>query len=726
MGVDITERKQAEEHQKLTAQILELLNQSTEKTDVIRDILLLIHEFTGFEAVGIRLQEGEDFPYYETIGFPSHFVEAERYLCARNQDGETMQDSTGNPLLECICGNVIRGSTDPSLPFFTEGGSFWTNSTTDLLASTKEKDRQARTRNRCNSAGYESVALIPLHSGDKTIGLLQLNDRCKGRFTPEMIHYFEGIGASIGISLERKITEEELRRHRDHLEELVKARTAELVIAKETADEARIAAEAASRAKSEFLANMSHELRTPLNAVMGYAQLLKREKNLTAKQQDQLNTIYSSGQHLVTLISDLLDLARIEVQKMEVEMNTFNLPALLHNILDASRLKAEERSLFVRYEALSPIPAIVRGDERKLRQVLLNLLTNAVKYTKLGGVTLRVNARSTGVPEYRSTGKESDRRIIPTLQHSNTPTLLSFQVEDTGIGIPEEQLEAIFEPFTQMKGAGRPSEGAGLGLAICRRLIELMGGRLSVDSEVGKGSTFTVELALEVVEGVGVAAKAPEKTVIGYQGARKRLLIVDDNITNLAMLVSTLEPLGFEIETADSGEEALSKAAAIPPDLILLDLLMSGMDGDEVLRRIRRTEGLEHVNVIGVSAAIADKARTERFAAACDGFLAKPVDMKELQEQLKEHLWIGWIEEEAEAAVIPPELPSDETGKPEKWPLQAIVDDLLEKANWGDFTRLERILDRLEAEDQEYKGFCDKIRAYSKRFDDDAIIDYLS
>ncbi|NQV03297.1 MAG: GAF domain-containing protein, partial [Bacteroidia bacterium] len=188
------ERKPAEERQKLAVQILELLNRSGEKTDTIHDILLLIKAFTCFEAVGIRLIKGEDFPYYETKGFSADFVEAERHLCARNHFGEIIRDSAGSPVLECMCGNIICGRTNPSLPFFTEGGSFWTNNTTELLASTTEEDRQARTRNRCNGEGYESVGLIPLRVNDEIIGLLQLNDKRKGMFDLEMINFFEGIG----------------------------------------------------------------------------------------------------------------------------------------------------------------------------------------------------------------------------------------------------------------------------------------------------------------------------------------------------------------------------------------------------------------------------------------------------------------------------------------------------------------------------------------------------
>jgi len=197
-------RVQTEQCQNLACQVLELLNQTDSKIDLIKDILFLVKAATGFEAIGIRLREGEDFPYYETIGFSKEFVKAEKYLCARDQTGRITRDSAGDPYLECMCGNVICGRTNPSLPFFTEGGSFWSNCTTELLASTTEEDRQSRTRNRCNSAGYESVALIPLYYDNKIIGLLQLNDSRKNLFTSHLIHFFEDVGSSIGIAIRLK------------------------------------------------------------------------------------------------------------------------------------------------------------------------------------------------------------------------------------------------------------------------------------------------------------------------------------------------------------------------------------------------------------------------------------------------------------------------------------------------------------------------------------------
>jgi PAS domain S-box-containing protein len=208
---DITERKRAEDRERLAREVLDVLNRTKGVTELIRDILRLVKKSMDFEALGIRLREGDDFPYYETNGFPEEFLQAERFLCAYDESGKVVRDGQGNPVLECMCGNILCGRTDVTLPFFTKGGSFWTNSTTDLLASTTEEDRQGRTRNRCNGEGYESVALIPLRFGHEIIGLLQFNDRRPNRFTPEMIHFFEGLGASIGIALSRKQMEEALR-----------------------------------------------------------------------------------------------------------------------------------------------------------------------------------------------------------------------------------------------------------------------------------------------------------------------------------------------------------------------------------------------------------------------------------------------------------------------------------------------------------------------------------
>ena len=267
-GTDITERKCAELREQLAREVLEILNHLESPTQPIRDILQLIKNSTGFEAVGIRLREGDDFPYYEANGFSEDFIQSERYLCECDEEGKIIRDEQGHPVLECMCGNILCLRTDPALPFFTERGSFWTNSTTDLQASMTEEERQARTRNRCNGEGYESVALIPLRSGEEIIGLLQLNDRRRDRFTLKTICFFEGLAASIGIALARKQAEEEVRKYSAELTEKneeLRAMTQQLWQAAKLAT------------MGELAASIAHELNNPLATVSLRAESLLRK-----------------------------------------------------------------------------------------------------------------------------------------------------------------------------------------------------------------------------------------------------------------------------------------------------------------------------------------------------------------------------------------------------------------------------------------------------------------
>jgi len=288
-SLDITEREIAQNRQRFAAQMFDILNRSSVESDIIRQILLAIKEFTGFEAVGIRLREGDDYPYYVTFGFPSTFVARENFLCVRGAGGDAVRDEHGNAELECMCGNVIRGRTDPKQPFFTDGGSFWSNCTTELLATTSESDRQSRTRNVCNAEGYESVALIPLMSDTECIGLLQLNDRRKNQFTLDLIEYFESIGASVGIALARKQADEELRRAYDEMENRVKERTAELQEANEN-----LLAEVAERKRTaEALTRTARALKV----LSECNQALVRARTEDALLKDVCQLIVATGRY---------------------------------------------------------------------------------------------------------------------------------------------------------------------------------------------------------------------------------------------------------------------------------------------------------------------------------------------------------------------------------------------------------------------------------------------
>jgi len=456
---------------------------------------------------------------------------------------------------------------------------------------------------------------------------------------------------------------------------------------------AKDAAESANRAKSEFLANMSHELRTPLNAILGYAQILKRQENLSPVQFQQVDVMRASGEHLLMLINDVLDVGKIEARKMELDDQPFNLADMLRQVMNFTRIHAEEKGLSFSYRVAGELPGCLRGDERKLRQILLNLLNNAVKYTRHGGVTLKVGYLRA----------ESG--------------LFWCEVIDTGIGIAEEKLETVFEPFTQLATNRQVSEGTGLGLTITKRLALLMQGQVTVKSVAGKGSTFRLEVPLPAVAVPQSALTRAEYLVVGYQGKRRRILVVDDNANNVGMLVALLEPLGFTVATACDGQGALIQVSRYQTDLILLDLVMPGMDGQEAAERLRQNSLCPKVRIIGVSATVV---RKDDFASVCDDFVAKPIRLDLLLEKIGQQLGLVWETAPGAPAPVSAGLraePPDELLAPPRAELQ----ELHQLALLGDMRKIQAWAGRLEQEDA-YRGFARRLSELAGSFRTNAVL----
>ncbi|MEM7591228.1 MAG: ATP-binding protein [Cyanobacteria bacterium P01_A01_bin.83] len=473
----------------------------------------------------------------------------------------------------------------------------------------------------------------------------------------------------------------------------------------EQLQQAKAIAEKANQAKSIFLSNMSHELRTPLNGILGYAQILKGDRNLTKQQKNGLKVIYDSGNHLLTLINDILDLSKIEAQKLELYPIEVNCQIFFNSIADLVRLQAAAKNILFECLLSPDLPYGIKADEKRLRQILLNLLGNAIKFTDRGKVSLKVNP-------------------IDQAQKNNSEQTLRFEVIDTGVGINPQQLEQIFQPFEQVGDTKRREAGSGLGLAISRKLVAHMGGQLRVTSEVHRGSNFWFDLTFPIVKTAILANKFQDpRKIVGYQGHRRKILVVDDKPENRSVILNMLQPLGFEITLAEDGQQEIDLAQEMIPDCILTDLVMPVKSGFEAVKEIRQIPTLQNVLIIAISASVLEPNRKRSLMVGCKYFLPKPFRQEQLLKLLQENLKLEWIYEEV-AATTEIELSATETTMTEELivPPVAEVEILYELAMLGSMKKIRQHADYLEELDQAYAPLANQLRYLAQSFKEQEIV----
>jgi PAS domain S-box-containing protein len=542
--------------------------------------------------------------------------------------------------------------------------------------------------------------IVPIFCSNKLWGLLACYQNSSSRhWSKSEINTVIQIGIQLGVALQQAQLLEETRQQSVALQQ------------------AKDAADVANKAKSAFLANMSHELRTPLNGIMGYAQILQRDKNCTPKQKEGVDIIYQCGTHLLTLINDILDLSKIEAGKLELYPKAIDFPSFLLSVTEVFRFKAQQKSITFIYLPCTQLPNVIYADEKRLRQVLMNLLSNAIKFTDTGSVRLKVE-----VIGLRDWGDNNQQK-----GNQQQITKIRFQVEDTGSGITSEQLTQIFLPFEQVGDSSRHEEGTGLGLAISQKLVERMGSKIYVESTPQVGSRFWFDLDLPIISTpIQPTVSRFIDNIISYSGEKQKILVVDDRWENRSVLVDILEPIGFELKQAVNGQEGLEKALCFHPDLILIDIVMPVIDGYQMTQKLRQLPEFQQTIILAISANAFEVDRLESLKAGCNDFLPKPIQAEDLLDKIKHYLNLSWvyqIESETPSLSISPNYPVTQTQR--AIPPHEELLSLYEAALTGNVDGVETEAIRLQELNPEYALFVARILELAEEFEYEEIANLI-
>ncbi|MEG5046938.1 response regulator [Microcoleus sp. B4-C1] len=616
MAVDITERKQAETElqesalrQRAIARIIERMRQTLDIREIFHATTRELRQTMKCDRVAIYRFNPDWSGEFVAESLDRKWVS---FIQAQDTDSNLTEGALDSEL--CLVQKLDSISPEVHDTYLqqTKGGAYSRGKTYLCVPDIYKQGFDNCYIQLLEKFQAKSYIIVPIFSGKKLWGLLaSYQNSAPRQWSEAEINVAVDVGTQLGVALQQA---ELLARTQRQSMELIKS--------KENA-------EVANRAKSQFLASMSHELRTPLNAILGFSQVMARNSSITEEQKEYIEIINRSGEHLLELINDVLSMSKIEAGQITINPSRFNLYDFLNSLKEMLQLKANSKGLYLIFENSHNLPQYIQTDEAKLRQVLINLLGNAIKFTQHGTVTLRVSSHA-------------EKDVI-----EENKSQLYFEIADTGPGISPSELSTLFKPFVQTETGRKSMQGTGLGLPISQQFVRIMGGDIAVESQLGQGTIFSFNIWVNLVTESDEQEKPPIKQVIGLEAGQDiyRILIVEDVTENRQLLLKLLVPLGFEVREATNGQEAIALHSTWKPHLILMDMLMPVIDGYEATREIKKTlEGKETI-IIALTASAFDEQRQIILSAGCNDLICKPFREEVLFEKIAHHLNLRYIYE---------------------------------------------------------------------------------